>query len=313
MVQLGIPEERVVLLPSWNAPAEMLKSEPARRIWPSHRKCVVERDFSRLGEDLGAGNWRPRFLGSEAEWPAVQPQHERRKFLNSDRVLHKFAGLAHFGRRKLERARRLAAAGFIPEPLAFEDGFLSARFMPGHPAVPPVERIAEYIAFIAREFPSTRTLDVQALERMIEVNTGEEIRADLPEVRMTNVDGRMLPHEWILSGGRYLKTDALDHHDDHFFPGPQDIAWDIAGAVVECGIDEDALVEQYRKRSGDRTLGERMPFYTVAYLAYRMGYATMAAESLGGAPDGLRFRTLAERYRQALRATALRRLSRSIA
>ena len=31
------------------------------------------------------------------------------------------------------------------------------------------------------------------------------------------LDGRMLPHEWIETSSGFLKTDAVDHFDDHFF------------------------------------------------------------------------------------------------
>lgn len=38
-------------------------------------------------------------------------------------------------------------------------------------------------------------------------------------------------------------------------------------------------------------------FYKVAY---RLGYATLAAEALGPAPDAARFKSLSRRYRAAL-------------
>ena len=111
------------------------------------------------------------------------------------------------------------------------------------------------------------------------------------------LDGRLLPHEWAGT----LKTDALDHHDDHFFPGAQDIAWDIAGAEIECGLEPGAVASPYLRLQNDPTLNDRLPFYRVAYLAYRIGYAAMSAESLAGTPDGDAFAELAERYRDALR------------
>src|SRR5207302_4552914 len=52
------------------------------------------------------------------------------------------------------------------------------------------------------------------------------------------VDGRMQPHEWIRSkDGTIIKVDGCTHGDDHFFPGPTDIAWDLAGAIVEWSLD----------------------------------------------------------------------------
>ena len=67
---------------------------------------------------------------------------------------------------------------------------------------------------------------------MIEHNTGQKMEAPQEGV-VVAIDGRMLPHEWLETRMAIVKADALDHHDDHFFPGCQDIAWDIAGASVE--------------------------------------------------------------------------------
>jgi hypothetical protein len=51
----------------------------------------------------------------------------------------------------------------------------------------------------------------------------------------------------------------------------------------------------------DTTLPQRLPFYTIAYLAHRLGYATLAAQTLGPqSPDGGRFKTLAAHYRRRL-------------
>jgi hypothetical protein len=113
----------------------------------------------------------------------------------------------------------------------------------------------------------------------------------------------MLPHEWLRTSSGYLKLDGLDHHDDHFFPGPRDVAWDVAGTCVEFELGPAArwqFVERYRCESRDETIAARLPSYAVAYLAFRTGYATMAAESLGWTPDGRRFAALARRYSRRL-------------
>ena len=53
------------------------------------------------------------------------------------------------------------------------------------------------------------------------------------------VDGRLQPWEWIVTRqGVLLKTDASSHGDDHFLPGPTDIAWDLAGVIVDWDLDE---------------------------------------------------------------------------
>src|SRR3954452_13490739 len=80
---LGIPDERVVFLPSWDPDIDALLSETARRRWRRHRRYTA--DFEELGlfddaADLSGGRWR-RLRGVR---PAVQPQHERRKYLRGD-------------------------------------------------------------------------------------------------------------------------------------------------------------------------------------------------------------------------------------
>ena len=48
-----------------------------------------------------------------------------------------------------------------------------------------------------------------------------------------------------------------------------------------------------------------LPFYRIAYLAFRVGYATLAAQTLTGTDDGRRFEPAAQYYSQcALNATA---------
>ncbi len=123
-------------------------------------------------------------------------------------------------------------------------------------------------------------------------------------MRPVALDGRLLAHEWIETGTGYTKVDAMDHHDDHFFPGCQDIAWDIAAASIELGLtgpDQRHLLGRYRSLSGDQAIARRLHQYAVAYLAFRLGYTTLASEALGRSDDGLRFSTERQRYRNLLR------------
>jgi hypothetical protein len=101
-----------------------------------------------------------------------------------------------------------------------------------------------------------------------------------------------------------VKTDGVDHHDDHFWPGPRDVAWDLAGAQVELGLGPEAmefLVAAYAAHSGDASVTARLPLHRTAYLAYRMGYAAMAAEALAHQADGPRFTALRDAYSRGLR------------
>jgi hypothetical protein len=155
--------------------------------------------------------------------------------------------------------------------------------------------MARYLAFLRAEFATGKSVPGEALQRMIEVNIGRRMEAPEEGVVVAG-DGRMLPHEWIETGRGYVKADALDHHDDHFLPGCQDIAWDIAGASVEWSFPADALLDRYLQLQPDPKLRNRIPFYVTAYRAYRLGYCTMAADSLVGTEDGDRFRSLVPKY-----------------
>jgi hypothetical protein len=114
-------------------------------------------------------------------------------------------------------------------------------------------------------------------------------------------DNRMDRHEWLrLSSGRLIKTDALDHHSAHDLIGCQDIASDVAGAIIEFGLDAreaDALVAATEHASGRHVDPELLEFYLIAYLAFRLGQASIAAQSCApGAADLHRLTPAARRY-----------------
>jgi hypothetical protein len=300
---LGIRDDRIVLFPSWNADPAAFRSDRGRRCWDRHRRYTA--DFDELhrfddAEDLSGGRWRER----RGIRPAVQPQHERRKYLRGDR-LYKFAGLGRYGRTKLERAQRLN--GYLPETLGLEDGFLVTRWVEGRAvrlSAALVDHVAGYLAEVSKEFATGEAAPAEPLAHMIEMNTGRAWNGPLPAPgAAVLLDGRMLRHEWLETPAGFVKTDALDHHDDHFFPGPQDIAWDLAAFGVEFG-GEEQLVARYVERSGDRDVAARMPFYRAAYLAFRFGYCHMAVESLGDHEDAARFRRDLDRYDARIRSEA---------
>ena len=192
-------------------------------------------------------------------------------------------------------------AEFCPRACGFSNGFLITEWADGKPATLTnelLDTMARYLAFLRAEFATEEAVPGAALEQMIEVNTGQQVTAPVDGVVVAG-DGRMLPQEWLQTGSGYVKTDAVDHHDDHFFPGCQDIAWDIAGASVEWGFPVEALADRYLRLQADSSLRSRLGFYITAYKAYRLGYCTMATESLGDSADGRRFRDLIPKYESA--------------
>src|SRR5262249_52710968 len=108
---------------------------------------------------------------------------------------------------------------------------------------------------------------------------------------------------WISTPRGLFKVDALDHHDDDFWPGCRDIAWDVAGTVVEFGVEGPArefFITAYERAAKDRTIRRRLPLYEAAYLAYRVGYANLSAASLQDTNEGATFSRLEDRYRHLL-------------
>lgn len=349
---LGVPDERIVLLPSWIPSPDALRSRRAQERWGRHRKLCVsfEQVFECSSEILAvsrvpcpdaehvanfsAGAWRRELYEDERDWPAVQPQHERRKYLLSDRAgapigLLKFAGLGRHGRAAAERAHSLARAGLTPRVLGSRRGFLATEWVRGTPAhvgetdTALLAAIARHVAHLAVTTRTNERAPFDELLHIVSINTREALgdafarqltaalerfRLSVQSARTCAVDGRMLPHEWIRTERGWLKVDGVDHHDDHFLPGDQDPAWDVAGAMIEFLLDaaaRDALVRAYVQCSGDRDIGARLPFYEIAYLATRLGYVTLGAEALGTDADGERFRALARRYTAMLRRAAV--------
>lgn len=352
--ELGIPDERIVLFPSWVPDGASFLSDWARRRWQRHAKYACTFDevllqnsqftrslFPSEYVDLSCGAWRPLFYLNEADYPAVHPYHERRKLLCGERTrsmlearskadagsalyLGKFVGLGRYGLIKRERAMQLADAGFAPPVAHLANGFLYTRFVPGQPlsggAVEEglLNRIASYLAFRRRHLPSPHDGKFDQVVEMIRTNVAvglgdewlvrlnslETFRSVVEASPTAEIDGRMLPHEWIATPQGYLKTDGVDHDTHQFFRGCQDIAWDIAGTCVEFELTKGAqayLIRALQSQANDVDLGTRLPFYFVAYLAYRYGYAELAVRELGASPDGQRFGSLANRYAARLK------------
>jgi hypothetical protein len=276
-------------------------------------------------ENISGGAWRSRAFAGQADWPAVNPNQERLKFLAStggDTWLIKFAGLGDEGERKLRRGRVLAAAGLVPEIRGLIHGFLVERWVDAQPLSAPAEAVpfvARYLSARARLLaPAGAGASLEALFEMAEYNLGRELgikgaqglerpAPDLQgQVRPMAVDGRCDAHEWLqLPGGRFLKADALDHDAAHDLIGAQDLAWDAAGAIVELDLDVDqaarlpALLDRLAPHPISRPLLE---FLMPCYIAFRLGAARLAEASLGHWPEeAARNGAAAERYVARLR------------
>lgn len=317
----GAARERIILLCGHEPNAETLCSTDAAQRW--RRFCCVaaggEACKPATAEDfIGGGRWRTRLFRGELNWPAGWTSLERLKYLSPAEVegrrLFKFAGLGHYGDAVLERESLVASAGFGPPPQREDDGFVSYPWTAGRPMTAgdlspaALVRMAEYCAFRAKRF-ATEDVDLTALQEMAQHNLAElgfDLSVELKLEHPVIADGRMQPHEWLLtSASEMLKTDSGSHGDDHFFPGPTDIAWDLAGAVVEWRMNaaqRGKFLELYRHAGGDDA-NARIEDFIRAYAVFRYAYCTMAANALRGSAEAARLERAAAEYREQLHAS----------
>jgi hypothetical protein len=322
----GVQRRRITFVCSHEPDVVSLRAPRAAARWDGFYSRPVRHD-SHLPEeaavDLSAGAWRARLLGERACWPSSWIQMERAKYLSGDgQQLLKFEGFGRFGEQVRERALLLADGGFAPRPREHAEGFTVYPRIAGHPldagevSTGVLDRIAKYCAFRAFEFGAEESEANQLAENdraesdlgeMVRINLAEEFGSEpaldlAPLASETSVvpDGRMLPHEWLRAGtGQLFKTDGVSHGDDHFYPGATDIAWDLAGAIVEWELDasgSEYLLDRFQRLTGQNPRS-RMPAFLLAYAAFRMAYSKMAATALRGCEEEHRLRRDYRRYR----------------
>ncbi len=310
---LGIGLQRIALLAQWAPDARQsaeLSNPYAAQHWHQWRVYAAAPLPAPAGavREISAGQWR-QALGRHTG-VAVWGQHERRKFLcEGGRTLAKFAGLGGYGEATLARARALDRAGWGPRLAEGGCGhgwihYCRERTRPLRlPAPGWCEFAGRYMAWVAAEWrlggpqpPSSalREMLSQNLERLV----GREAPPEAPAGSWISLDGRMLAWEWGLTRRGYVKFDGTDHGDDPFFPGPADIAWDLAGLEIELGpCAGQAVRAAYARASGETAaaLAPRLAWHRLAYAAFRTGFCLLAATRTAP-PEQARFVRLASRY-----------------
>ena len=309
---VGVPTEKITLICSHEPKVEHLCAESASRRWRQFRSLAVCDDIRRPAAAqvwVGGGEWRTYFLRDERSWPESWLTFERPKYLSegAQARFFKFLGFGHYGSEVARRETEIAAAGFGPAPAIEDAGFGSYDFIGGRPmcatdlSESALARLAAYCAFRAQS-SALVAANTTPLQQMAEHDL-QELRFNLP-VKLSLekpviADGRMQPHEWILTpSGQMLKVDSGLHGDDHFFPGATDIAWDLAGAIVEWQMNSNeatAFIDMYRRGSGDDP-ATRIHDYIVAYAIFRCAYCLMAANAMQGSPEQLRLESAAAGY-----------------
>ncbi len=285
-------------------------------------------------QDHGGGLWRSYVYADPAEWPAAAVPFEAPKFRcvleDGASILWRFAGLAVLPEgpaveAAAARLDRLARAGWTVPALGTALGFVGRRWIEGRPlrredaSRDLLEQMGRYLLDAAAP-PLPPDERASALERLAELlywnawellgeETAERTRPLAAKAREwaeayagpTYGDGRLAPYEWLRAAdGRLLKTDVLGHTMDHTAPGPQPLAWDVAGAIVEWGLDEP-LREALLGPRGEEIPGGVLHFYCAAYAAFRAGLFAKCAPGGGSDPgDPERLRRACEEYGRVL-------------
>ncbi len=315
LLSTGVPRSRITFLGTREPNPSSLTAPDAAQRWPAYRSYYT-RPTKHLPPEakhfVAGGIWRGHVYADQQQWPASWLQMERLKFFSADHdMVFKFEGYGRFGQAVHYRSRCVAEGGFGPMPIRFEEGFGVYPMLPGRSlnlgdsSSAILQRLADYCALRSRTMHTSFPTNVE-LETMLRFNVKEEFGIDLPasasELRVLKpviADGRMLPHKWIDSNGILLKLDSAIHGDDHFFPGPTDIAWDLAGTIVEWALDDkDArlLLDYYHRSSGDNA-SDRIAPYLLAYSIFRTAFCKMASASMEGSEEEARLVRDYYRYR----------------
>src|SRR5256886_8568334 len=315
LIDAGVPAAQLTLIGSHEPDLNLLCADDAARRWKAfHFRAAASRVDSRFSDHVfvGAGEWRRKLLPEAAMWPACWPRMERVKFLSRDGTrLYKFEGLGPMGEAVQQRSRLVDQAGFGCSVTDAGDGFSCYAVAEATPMtaeeVDPIvlERMAQYCAFRVAEFGAGGV--PAPLAEMLRFNISREIQIELnlnldalQPSRLVVVDGRMQPHEWLRTkDGILLKTDASTHGDDHFFPGPTDIAWDLGGVTVEWNLHPAALeflLARFARLTGN-DLRRTLPAFMLAYSVFRLAWCKMALSTVTDSSEQLRLRTAYRRYR----------------
>jgi len=317
LLREGVSSSKIILICSNQADFNALLAANAAQRWQRFR-TIQAKAGSHLPRDattfFGGGLWRERCFATKEEWPASWLQMERLKFLSHDqRELFRFDGLGSYGSEVRQRYLKVAEGGYGPSCENAGNGFTCfpmVKGVTGREVTPAlVRRAAEYCAFRSRELQAD--VDSNAvLEEMARINLERELGCAIGDefcletVRPVIPDGKMMLHEWLKpeEGAPWLKLDSAAHGDDHFFPGATDIAWDIAGTIIEWQMDASAADEflNFYERAANDRIRARLRSYRIAYGAFRMGYSKMAAAAMSGQEEQTRLLRDYEFYKERL-------------
>ncbi len=317
----GVPRSLIVIMCAYEPDVMALCAPDAAQRWSRYQVAaagMTKRLPGDAADYLGSGEWRRKMFAPHDSLPVVWPQMERLRYASSDgRTFFTFEGHGPYGAAVSHRQQALSESRFGLPYLGQDAGFGHHELVHGRAlraddvSQQLLTHMANYCAWRAREF-AVADADASQLETMARVNYEREFGVTnddlvLPVERPTVCDSRMMPYEWLKAeDGRWVKLDAAIHGDDHFFPGPCDIAWDLAGTIVEWNLRAAArefFFAEYRKASGDDS-ASRIAAYELAYATFRMAWSGMAAGSARGTEEESGLVRDYERYRRFLQSSS---------
>lgn len=317
LIRAGVANERITILGSRQTDPESLCATDAASRWKAFRFLSTTPSSNTRFERctyVGGGHWRPFMFSDVAVWPESWTQMERLKFICPDgKNLFKFEGMGPLGAEVRGRAFVLGDAGFSPAAEDIGDGFLQYELLK-RPlmraedlSAPLLQHMARYCAFRQSHF-AAQSASASELKQMLEFNVQQEFGVELQIAQdcfasqaPVLCDGRMQPYEWIRAdNGNFYKIDAISHGDDHFFPGPCDTAWDLAGISIEWQLETAAreyLVTEF-ERQAQADVRSKLPISMLAYAVFRLGFCKMGISTVRGSAEELRLRSAYQHYRR---------------
>jgi hydroxymethylpyrimidine pyrophosphatase-like HAD family hydrolase len=249
------------------------------------------------------------------------------------RVLAKSVGWGWYGYHAYIAGSRLS--GFVPDVIGSREGFFFTRWVDAAGKNPSSTRIGSYVARRANvlaldEDPVLNSVGYrwvgwnEILEMVRGVYGPYWNRLRVPAIRRhlakhlnaarTMVDGQMKPEDWVGTGDQAWKTDFEQHN----FGGPEydlvDPAYDLAGAIFEFRMSEDAevsMLDAYAGQTGDYDVYNRITLFKALYAGVVLK-RTADALSWEATQETMRRRESMNRRAREFLTTQLNRRSASI-
>ena len=220
------------------------------------------------------------------------------------RVLAKSVGWGWLGYQAFFAGKQLA--GFVPAMLGLREGLVYMEWLEraeGHPARPPVKRLAAYVAARAAKLrlkkdPTFRispgygwtgwSVLIDSLRKAYGTIVG---RMKVPALRRNLaryvcrapalIDGNMKPGDWVQTQNAFLKVDYEHHNFGRTELYIVDPAYDLALAVFEFRLsaeEEKELLAHYIRLSGEYEIADRILLWKLVHGVVVMELATAALD-----------------------------------